>query len=45
MLQGKHTPGSAESMILREFAFNNAFLVGTAIIACVLFAVVWRRFQ
>ncbi len=37
------TPGRAESMILREFAFHKAFLAGTAIIAIVLFAVVWAR--
>jgi len=43
ILQGKHTPGPAESMILREFAFHKAFLAGTAIIAIVLFAVVWAR--
>src|SRR5262249_20780259 len=43
MLQGKHTPGPAETMILREFAFHKAFLAGTAIVACVLFAVVWAR--
>ena len=43
ILQGKHTPGPAETMILREFAFHKAFLAGTAIIAIVLFAVVWAR--
>ena len=45
ILQGKRTstPGPAESMILREFAFHKAFLAGTAIIAIVLFAVVWAR--
>ena len=43
ILQGKHTPGPAESMILREFAFHKAFLAGIAIIAIVLFAVVWAR--
>jgi len=43
ILQGKHTPGPAESMILREFAFHKAFLAGIAIIAIVLFAVVWTR--
>jgi hypothetical protein len=37
------TPGPAESMILREFAFHKAFLAGIAIIAVVLFAVVWTR--
>ena len=45
ILQGKHTPGPAEKMILREFAFNKAFLAGTAIIASLLFAIVWRRFK
>ena len=45
ILQGKHTPGSAESMMIREFNFHKAFLAGTAIIASVLFAIVWRRFK
>jgi hypothetical protein len=45
ILQGKHTPGSAESMMIREFNFHKAFLAGTAIIACVLFAIVWARFK
>ena len=45
ILQGKHTPGPAETMILREFAFHKAFLAGIAIIASVLFAVVWARFK
>jgi len=47
ILQGKqaNTPGRAESIILREFAFHKAFLAGTAIIAIVLFAVVWARFK
>src|ERR1041385_1112768 len=44
-LQGKHTPGPAEKTILREFAFHKAFLAGIAIIALVLFAVVWSRFK
>jgi hypothetical protein len=43
ILQGKHTPGPAETMILREFTFHKAFLAVTAIIAIVLFAVVWAR--
>ncbi len=43
ILQGKHTPGSAELMVRREFNFHWAFLAGTAIIATVLFAIVWRR--
>ena len=45
ILQGKHTPGSAELMVIREFNFHKAFLAGTAIIAIVLFAIVWRRFK
>ena len=45
ILQGKHTPGPAESMMIREFNFHKAFLAGTAIIAIVLFAIVWRRFK
>jgi hypothetical protein len=43
ILQGKHTPGPAETAILRELTFHKGFLVGTAIIAAVLFAVVWAR--
>ena len=43
ILQGKHTLGSAELMVRREFNFHWAFLAGTAIIATVLFAIVWRR--
>jgi hypothetical protein len=45
ILQGKHTPGSAELMVRREVNFHWAFLAGTAIIASVLFAIVWRRFK
>ena len=47
ILEGKRTgtPGPAETMMLREFAFHKAFLAGTAIIAIVLFAIVWRRFK
>ena len=45
ILQGKHTPGPAESMMIREFNFHKVFLAGIAIIACVLFAVVWARFK
>ena len=45
ILQGKHTPGSAELMARREINFHWAFLGGTAIIAIVLFAIVWRRFK
>ena len=43
ILQGKHTPGPAELGVIREFNFHKAFLAGIAIIACVLFAVVWAR--
>jgi hypothetical protein len=43
ILQGKHTPSQAESMILREFAFHKAFLAGTALLAIVLFGIVWAR--
>ena len=45
ILQGKHTPGPAESMVIREINFHKAFLAGTAIIAIVLFTIVWRRFK
>jgi hypothetical protein len=45
ILQGKHTPGSAELMVIREFNFHKAFLAGIAIIAIVLFAIVWARFK
>ena len=45
ILQGKHTPGSAELMVMREFNFHKAFLVGIAIVAIVLFAIVWARFK
>ena len=41
ILQGKHTPGSAELMARQEINFHWAFLAGTAIIAIVLFAIVW----
>jgi len=43
ILQGKHTPGPAETAILREFTFHKVFLAVTAIVAIVLFAVVWAR--
>jgi len=43
ILQGKHTPGPAELKVRRELNFHWAFLAGTAIIASVLFAVVWAR--
>ena len=45
ILQGKHTPGPAELMVRKEINFHWAFLAGTAIIASVLFAVVWARFK
>jgi len=45
ILQGKHTPGPAELMLIREFNFHKAVWAGTAIIAIVLFAVVWARFK
>jgi hypothetical protein len=45
ILQGKHTPGSAELMARQELNFHWAFLAGTAIIASVLFAIVWARFK
>ena len=47
ILEGKqaNTTSQAESMILREFAFQRAFLAGTALIAIVLFAIVWARFK
>ena len=43
ILQGKHTPGPAELMVMRELNWHKAFLAGTAIIAVVLFAIVWAR--
>jgi hypothetical protein len=45
ILQGKHTPGPAELAVRREISFHKAFLAGIAIIAIVLFAIVWRRFK
>ena len=47
MLQGKqaNTPGRAESMMIREFNFHWVFLAVSAVVAIVLFTVVWRRFQ
>ena len=45
ILKGKHTPGPAELVVIREFNFHWAFLAGTAIIASVLFAIVWARFK
>jgi hypothetical protein len=43
ILQGKHTPGPAELRVKQEINFHWAFLAGTAIIAIVLFAIVWAR--
>ena len=43
ILQGKHTPGPAELMVIRELNWHKAFLAGIAIIASVLFAIVWAR--
>ena len=43
ILQGKHTPGSAELMARQEINFHWAYLAGIAIIASVLFAIVWAR--
>jgi len=45
ILQGKHTPGPAELQMKREFNFHWVFLAVIAIVAIVLFAIVWRRFQ
>jgi hypothetical protein len=45
ILQGKHTPGPAELAVIREFNWQKAFLAGIAIIACVLFGIVWARFK
>jgi len=45
ILQGKHTPGPLELSVIREFNFHWVFLAVIAIVAIVLFAVVWRRFQ
>ena len=45
ILQGKHTPGSAELMVRREINFHWAYLAVIAIVAIVLFTVVWRRFR
>ena len=43
ILQGKHTPGPAELMVRREINFHWAFLAAIAIVAIVLFAIVWAR--
>jgi hypothetical protein len=47
ILHGKQakTRSWAESMAIQELNFHKAFLAGTAIIATVLFAIVWRRFK
>jgi len=47
ILHGKQakTRSRAESMAIQELNFNKAFLAGTAIIASVLFAIVWARFK
>ena len=45
ILQGKHTPGAAELSVMREINFHKAYLAGIAIIATVLFVIVWRRFK
>jgi hypothetical protein len=45
ILQGKSTPGPAELMMIREFNFHKVFLAVIAIVATVLFAIVWRRFK
>ena len=45
ILQGKHTPGPTELMARQEINFHWGFLAGTAIIASVLFAIVWARFK
>ena len=45
VLQGKHTPGPAELSMMREFNFHKAYLAVIAIVAIVLFAIVWRRFK
>lgn len=45
ILQGKHTPGPAELAVRQEINFHWAYLAGIAIIATVLFTVVWARFK
>ena len=45
ILQGKHTPGPAELSVMREISFHKAYLAAIAVIATVLFVIVWRRFQ
>jgi hypothetical protein len=45
ILQGKHTPGPAELSVMREINFHKAYLALIAIVAIVLFAIVWARFK
>ena len=45
ILQGKHTPGPAELSVIREFNFHWVYLAVIAIVAIVLFAIVWARFK
>jgi hypothetical protein len=47
ILHGKQakTRSWAESMAIQELNFHKAFLAGIAIIASVLFAIVWARFK
>jgi hypothetical protein len=47
ILHGKQakTRSWAESMAMQELNFHKAFLAGIAIIASVLFAIVWARFK
>jgi hypothetical protein len=45
ILEGKHTPGPTELSVMREINFHKAYLAVIAIIAIVLFAIVWRRFK
>ena len=47
ILHGKQakTRSRAESMAIQELNFHKAFLAGIAIIASVLFAIVWARFK
>jgi hypothetical protein len=47
ILHGKQAKARsrAESMAIQELKFHWAFLAGTAVIASVLFAIVWARFK
>ena len=47
ILHGKQakTRSWAESMAIQELNFHKAFLAGIAVIAIVLFAIVWARFK